>query len=145
MNRLITHTAKTLAMLAVLLLPVQQSMAAATCCCHGGLEQTGCCSQGKANCCGGADRPGQSCCNRSSLDSESGSCQCLGGRCGRAAPDVFAPSADSSSEVDLSAATVQGISSFAFENATRDSLADAVSAGPASGFERCVRLCRFRL
>ena len=147
MNRLMTHMSKPLALLAIMLLPVQQSLAA-SCCCHGGVNHTSstdCCSRREASCCDGTSSLGRSCCQASSPDSKSEPCQCPGGCCDSATPDAFALSADSALKINLSAATVQGISTIACEITTRNSLAGSVAAGSASGLKLCVLLCRYRL
>lgn len=148
MNRLVTHTTKTLALLAILLLPVQGAMAA-TCSCGGGMGQpfvgsvANCCSQPGAGCC--SYDLGQSCCQTSSSGSKSQSEQCPDRYCETATTEAIALSVDSSIEIDLSAVTVHSLSTIADENGQRNSLASTVADSVTSGSELCVQLCRYRL
>jgi len=126
MDRLIRHTSKTLALLAIMLLPIQQSLAA-PCCCQGG-----------QNC------VDQSCCG--SPNSESKPCQCPAECCKNAAPNSADPTTTGPTlKKDSPVAAVPSVSAINCENAARNSLGGCVAIGPASGFERCVRLCRYRL
>ncbi|NOY40340.1 MAG: hypothetical protein GXP26_00700 [Planctomycetes bacterium] len=155
MNRFVTHTTKTLALLAILLLPVQRSMAA-TCGCHSGVSQpssgamasgamASCCSRDAVSCCCSSHDLGQSCCQASSSGSKSQSEQCPDRYCETATTEAIALSVDSSLEIDLSAITVHRISTIADESGPQNSLASTVAAGTTNGSELCVQLCRYRL
>ncbi len=149
MNPFVTHTTKTLALLAILLLPVQRSMAA-TCDCHSGVGKassgamTSCCSQPGASCCSPYDLE-PSCCQASCLDSKSRSEQCPGEYCEVAVLETVAPLADSSSGIDLSAAAAQSISTIADVDGPQNLQTSAVAINTMSGSALCVRLCRYRL
>jgi hypothetical protein len=154
MNRSVTHISKALALLAIMLLPVQQSLAA-TCCCHGGRgvasqtivgPQRNCCSQREASYRGRASSLGWSCCEANSPGSKSKPCQCPGECCQKVTPNAVDPVAVRPSlEEDLPVATVLGISTIACENTTRNSQVISVANSSTSGSERCIQLCRYRL
>jgi hypothetical protein len=145
MNQIVTHITKTLALLAVLLLPVQRSMAA-TCCCQRGINQSSlesstdspasCCSQQSSSPC---------CCQTSGADSDSQPCRCPSGcRC-TTLPDAIVFSAESSSEWNFSADIAPSISANVCQNEQRCSRARADVSSNASGSTLCVQLCRYQL
>jgi len=150
---IVTHITKTLALLAVLLLPVQGSMAA-NCCCHRGIIQSSPersadlfasrCSKLGASCCG-QQSSDPCCCHSSGADSDSQPCRCPSGcRC-TTSPDAIAYSANSSSELDLTAGIAPCASARAFQNGPQCLLTSADVCSTASGSALCVRLCRFQL
>ncbi len=164
MNPFVTHITKTLALLAVLLLPVQSSMAA-TCCCHRGINQSSlestmasqamdllasCCSQPGASCCS-QQSLGSCCCHTRGSDGARGSdgdsqpCRCPSGcRC-TTSPDAIAFSAEFSSEWDFSASLAPSISANACQDGQRCSRAHTEVSSTASGATLCVLLCRYQL
>ncbi len=145
MNQTVTHITKILALLAVLLLPVQSSMAA-TCCCQRAVGQSwperstdspaSCCSQQSSSPC---------CCRSSGSDSDSQSCCCPSGcRC-TTSPDAVAFTADSSSELDLSACVAPCASASVCQNKQQCLLTSGDVYSQVSGSELCVQLCRYQL
>jgi len=156
MNRLITHISKTLALLAILLLPVQQSLAAG--CCGNGVQESrtnqtsadssksNCSQHDEASCCRKESGLGRSCCEWDSPNSKSELGQCLD-MCHDNVPSGEAGSAmvGSTLENDPPVAAVQSISTIFCDSATQDSLANTIATNSASGFQRCVQLCRYRL
>ena len=156
MNRLVSHFSKTLALLAIGLLPVQQYLTT-TCCCQAGQQRvkqtiaessTGCCSQGETSCCKGANRSTNSCCADGSSDPKSNPCQCPCG-CGKnGAPTAVDPATTGwSSEDELPQSAPQSIAVIAGDTTPPNSTsnADAVSYLSARGSQRCAQLCRFLL
>lgn len=147
MYPIVTHITKTLALLAVLLLPAQRSMAS-TCCCHRGNgqslsefstdSQTSCCDQHSSSPCS---------CQTSDSGSDSQPCRCPSGcRC-TASSDVIALSANLSSEWDVFADLAPHASASAFQNELCGLLTrtDAFCSAAASGSTLCVQLCRYQL
>lgn len=141
MNQMMLHIAKTLSLLAVVMLPVQQTLAA-NCCCRGGHgnhvvagSPSNCCSQGHATCCDEQSHTG------------SKPCQCP--VCGLDAPMV----ADSASEATFSdeyleIVTIGEIPATRTDverRLHRESLQLSASHASTSGSQRCVLLCRFLL
>jgi len=154
MNRFITLTTKTLALLVILLLPVQQSLAS-NYCFHSGVDQStpgrssvgsmrNCCSQSGASRRSTCDL-GQSCCKASSSDSNSRPCQCPCGCCSTAAPDAIASPANSSIGIDLSATAVPSFSTTTCESGPQNSQGSTIAISTASGSVLCDWLCRYRL
>jgi len=155
MNRLITHTLKTLALLASVLLPLQQSLGASCC----GQEGQDCANQksadsSKSSCsqhdaASGCSKAGGL--GRSSYEGDSPYSKSEPGRCSGRCHENAPPSAADPAmvgpclEVDPSAVTVNSNSTLVCESITRDLLAIAVATRSESGSERCVRLCRYRL
>lgn len=158
MSRLFLNTTKNLAVLAVIMLPVQQVMAA-SCCCRfdraAGKHVTAgslmnCCSQVQASCCGTESiSPGSFCAGQSRSDS--GPCRCLAGLCGIDAPTAT----DSTTGVSVSnndndqwvaiMATGQAIALNVDSRTSSDLCRLSTFGTSTSGSERCVLLCRYRL
>lgn len=154
MNRLLPHIAKSLALLAVVMLPVEQ-MLAANCCCRGGQSavthveaggQSSCCSQVQASCCSTASRSSNDCCGQSQSDSGTKPCRCPAGTCGKDTPNAVEPAVDISSVNDeFSVAAVLEASSADVVDLQTDSAGRTSSEISTSGSQRCVLLCRYRL
>lgn len=153
MNRLLPHIAKTLALLAVVTLPVEQ-MLAANCCCRGGQSavkhveargQASCCSQVQASCCSTASRSSNACCGQGQPDSGSKPCRCPAGACGKDSPKAVEPAVDISSVNDeFSVAAALEASSAKVSDLQTDSAGRTSSEISTSGSQRCVLLCRYR-
>jgi len=136
MNRLITRTSKTLTLLAIALLAFQQTLAA-NYCNHSGQDFANQTSRGLSKSCSRHDET--SCCSKAN-----------GPRrlcCGEDVPPIATGYAtvDSTLENDPPVDAVQSISTIFYDRATQDSLASTAAINLASGFERCVQLCRYRL
>jgi hypothetical protein len=154
MYRLLPHISKTLALLAVVMLPVQQ-MLAANCCCRSGQHavkqveaggQPSCCSQVQASCCGTTSNSSNVCCDQGQPDSSTKPCRCPAGSCGKDAPKAVEPVVDISSANDeLSVATVLETPFAQVGNPQTDSAEWVPSEMATSGSQRCVLLCRYRL
>ena len=153
MYRLLPHISKTLALLAVVMLPVQQ-MLAANCCCRGGQNavkqveaggQPSCCSQVQASCCSTASNSSNACCGQGQPDSGTKPCRCPAGSCGKNAPKAVDPAVDISSQSDeLSLAPVIETSFAQVGDPQTDSAGCVPSEMATSGSQRCVLLCRYR-
>ncbi len=136
MNRSVAHLTKTLALLAILVLPAQGSMGT-TCCCHSVAET----SSSNAEAVSGTSG---SCCQTKASDPQP--CQCPCGSCCSALPDTLAIAADSLSKiVDLSSGWGKGLSALDSVKRLQSSSSQAVAAGTTSGYELCVQLCRYQI
>lgn len=154
MNRLLPHISKTLALLAVIMLPVEQ-MLAANCCCRGGQSavkrveaggQPSCCSQVQASCCSNASRSSNACCGQGKPDSGTKPCRCPAGSCSQDTPKAVEPAVDISSANDeLSVAAVFVTSSAEVGDPQTNSAGSVPAEISTSGSQRCVLLCRYRL
>ena len=154
MNRLLPHIAKTLALLAVVMLPVEQ-MLAANCCCRGGQSavkhveagrQASCCSQVQASCCSTASKSSNACCGQGQPDSGTKPCQCPTGACGKDSPKAVEPAVDNSSvSSDLFVAALIETTSDEVIDRQTDSAGRTSSEIWTSSSQRCVLLCRYRL
>ncbi len=159
MNRLasLSRTSKALALLAITLLPVQQSLAA-TGCCLGGQGRViqaasgsgaGCCSQTQTSCCTGASGREPTCCEKNSSGSQSKPCKDRGGCEKNSAPAAAEPpNTESSLQVVPTFEAFRGAATIAIEISANDSLANAlvaVASFAGSGSDRCIQLCCFRL
>lgn len=152
MNRLLLDISKILALLAVTLLPVRQTLAA-TCCCRGvridgkhvaAGEQRSCCLQSLASCCSTARTQDGTCCEHGRPASKP--CRCPAGCCGKDAPKATEPATDTASSGEhLALATVPTTVLDAVGETPSDSLGNTTSRTSTSGSERCVLLCRYRL
>lgn len=152
MNRLVASIIKTLTLVAILLLPVQQTLAA-TCCCHRGRydeKQTvklpaRCCS----SCCGGADSHESSFGNARSSSEPSKPCRCPGGCRSHSGPTATTSTTTSPSLEDESGLErVARKSTLSIGSTAHHSVENAfvaVLAFPKRGSERCAQLCRYRL
>ncbi len=154
MNLFTSHTSNTLALLAILLLPVQQSVVA-SCCCRvtetranlaaAGLWQDSH-SQREWSPCSSGNSQTPSCCNSNSSDSNSRPCQCPCGCCKMPAPDAVDPALTGPSmENDLLVVELHSDSTTNCVNAPQHSLEKLVANFTTGGSERCVQLCRFQL
>ena len=150
MNRRLLHISKTLALLAVLLLPVEQALAA-SCCCRGkqsvvASSQGSCCSQGLATCCSTVSTSQRSCCEQGDTRSEPTPCQCPTGCFGQDSPDAVVPARNNaSSDHELTLVAVLATSIDVVHGASSDLLRSTVFRTSMSGVQRCVLLCRYRL
>lgn len=155
MKRLLAHISKSLVLLTVILLPVEQAWSA-TCCCRGDFgravqsaagSQKSCCSRSQSTCCGTANSQQGSCCHHGQPESGSKPCHCSGG-CygGHDALDVGAPATfRTPSDDELAATAIQTIALDAAIEMAPDSLRSTFSHRSTGGLQRCVRLCRYRL
>ena len=154
MNLLRGKLPKTLALLAVILLPLQQSLAA-TCCCRQSRgtirgqtngSVSNCCSQGQAGCCAGESDAGSSCCRDGESSTGMTPCRCLAGCCGLDDPRSLdtapaeLPSADELANAVNRTAVVVAIHAMATQTLPDSSLSDSMG-GPRLS----VLLCRYRL
>ena len=151
MFRFFLSIAKPLALLAVILLPVEQTLAA-SCCCRrgqrvdkqvaaGGLKS--CCAQRKASCC---DISHVSCCETAQTHSDSKPCQCPAGCFGKDVPKAVDPAAyKTSADAELTVAVVCTVTIDAVRDAGSPLAATTASQPSTNGLQRCVLLCRYRL
>jgi len=140
MKRLLEHISKSLAVLAVVLLPVEQALAA-SCCCRGGSGrvahvadgfQKSCCTQSQAACCGTA--------------SGSQPCHCSIECYGQDAPNTIDPAMfRTSSDDEAVVGVLLTIALDAAGIAAPGLLRSTASPSPIRGAQRCVLLCRYRL
>jgi len=157
MNQIATHTTKLLALLAILLLPFQEAVAA-SCGCGGsvghsssgqltGSDETAssCCSEPGVSSCCSQGVLGQSCCCQTGAAADSHPLHDPCGCCYTASPDVVVFSLDSSLDVDVSEGTTSSFSAIACPERQRDSLDESESFCVASGVELCNQLCRYQL
>ena len=154
MNRQLSHISKTLALLAVTLLPVEQTLAA-TCCCrnsHGDVKHIAagwpksCCSPGQAAYCRIANASQRSCCEHGQSHSDSKPCRCPAGCLGKDAPDAVVLATDSAASGDELSVAVMPTTALGLADGTRsDSLRSTTSRYSTSASQRCVLLCRYRL
>ncbi len=147
MSQLLFNISKALALLAVVLLPAEQTLAA-TCCCRGSRVAGEHGSEGSlSSCCSNASTSHSSCCDES--HSRSKPCRCPAGMCGMQPPTAFSPVTESSSgDDDLRIATLAAIPVIALDVDSltlRESLRISATHLSTSGSERCVLLCRYRL
>jgi len=154
MNRLLLHISKTLSLLAVIMLPVQQALATNCCCRSGHVNHTvagspsSCCSQSHATYCSTTDKSLGSCCDGQS-HTGSKPCRCPVGLCGLDPPmAVDSASETTSSDEDLVIATIGEVSATVTDverRPHRESLRLSASHASTSGSQLCVLLCRYRL
>lgn len=156
MSHYFTTISKTFALLAVVMLPVEQTLAA-SCCCRGsqiagkhptaGLLRS-CCSQAGASCCSTASTSHNSCCDSDS-NSDSKPCQCPVGFCGFDPPTGFDPGTNTTSSSDeLRVDTLAAVPAITCDLNFRtpfQSLRLSAFHTSTSGSQRCVLLCRYRL
>ena len=152
MNKLLPHFSKTLAMLAVIMLPVEQALAE-NCCCRGGksnekqvstTSQATCCSSGESTCCSTAPSSDGSCCEEGQTQTGSKPCQCPAGCFGKDAPKAIDASGITFSDIELS----QAIVPMALHEVVCEAPFHSVQLSTSeatSGSQRCVLLCRYRL
>ncbi|QEG35799.1 hypothetical protein Pr1d_31050 [Bythopirellula goksoeyrii] len=148
MNQLTLNISKSLTLLAVLLLPVEQTLAA-TCCCHGSSvagrhvsvgSQISCYSQVQGACC---STDCQSCC---AGHSGSKPCRCPAGLCGLKIPTAVAPTTDTTSVTDAwTFAEVSPISFNSVGHSSRKWYPHSAIDILTSGSQRCVLLCRYQI
>ena len=152
----VTHITKALTLLAVMLLPVQHSLAA-TCCCRGGHQDVNmtatdsvadCCSRIGLNCCSGTSGHAVTCCDESSSGAKSKPCKCPGGCVSDTVPSAISYSSTGSSlEDDTSGGIPERTSTLIAEGPGQTPLVyqlGALASCPSNGPARCARLCRFR-
>lgn len=152
MNILHRRISKTIALLIVLLLPVQPRLSA-TCCCrraqvdasHIGVATSSCCTKSQPGCCSAAASK-RSCCRNDRSDAGKQPCQCpFGcGGCGKLiARDVVAVTvAEVVVPLDVTTtAVVVSLPVVAVDN----SRTDRWGANSRAGAHLCVLLCRFTL
>ncbi|TWU39451.1 hypothetical protein Poly41_22750 [Novipirellula artificiosorum] len=159
MTSLYLHLSKPLALLAMLLLVAQPSLAA-PCCCRSGHDvgsQTSqtragqfccCCSQAEASCCAGDNNSVGSCCLKTFPNSKSTSkpCKCPCGCSQQKVPPALEPVVGSLPSDDGGViAVVEVPFLFAIKPACPIILKSDVGLDVISSAQRCVRLCRFRL
>ena len=145
-NRLLRHALKTSALLAVILLPIEQSLAATCCCCtsHASVKQLA--SSSHRSCCSktadsGAER---SCCRQGSSESGSKPCHCPTGCCGKYVPQAVDPTTTIVSTTDDASVPVVVSTVVDAQDAAADLLSITASPSPISGSQRCTLLCRYR-
>lgn len=156
MSRKRLNITKTLALLAVAMLPVAQTLAA-SCCCRSGRavgesvstgSQRSCCLQASQSCCIATSTLHGSCCGGES-NSGSEPCRCPVGLCGIDPPMGLEPvTSTSSSEVDLrvnALATVPAAVCALNCQVAREPQLASTPHEPTSGAARCVLLCRYLL
>ncbi len=152
MNRHLAYIPKALALLAVTMLPVEQSLAA-SCCCrighHGrqpvreGAAQTGS-ENGQHDGGSTAEKRCCRCCEHG--HSNSRPCNCPAGCFSHGAPKAVSSVKDRAFlAVDLSITAVNLIATEDVGTKPSCRLQDPASDTAASGAERCVLLCRYRL
>ena len=160
MARLAHRITKTISLLAVLILPVQQVVAVNCCCRSGGAtarkaganSQSGCCSEQQSSCCTPVDTPVSSCCGTAPPNSAPDTNRvpgdhCPGDCCDGTTPDLLdATSASLLSNVDATWAPATESSVVSFENPNSTPLQSTAAAfiGPSAS-QRCTLLCRYRL
>jgi len=153
MNQFVAHISKAVMLLAVILLPIQQSLASA-CCCRGGQDCAKQTAAGSLASCGShikTSRRGSASdlsggyYEESSLDSKTKSCHCPSECDAVATLGALDSAMGGSSLEDLSVETVLCVSATSPGNPARNSLGNAPAACPSSGSERCIWLCRYRL
>lgn len=153
MNRLHPQIAITLALLAVVALPVEQ-MLSANCCCRSGqqalehserLSARGCCAAEHRACCSRASElsSARDVSERQAGDSQPCSCPC---RCG----ELMAAAVDSVLSVSVKSDESTASGGFfllvaAPADAEPDSAGRPARYAPSSGAHRCILLCRYRL
>ena len=152
MTRRVRNTSKTLALLAVALLPLQQVFAS-TCCCRPdsiaqrtGNETTTCCSNRQVHCCSDNSSGSRTCCQDNRTDHNNESCRCL----------VCGLSQDSISNVDTGTSekscSVEGMSTAISSSCVstscgigRTPLVSTQRSPSLGAADRCTVLCRYRL
>ncbi len=154
MNRFAAHISKTLAVLVILLLPIQQSLAV-TCCCRAvqndavrlaASPRADRGSDDSSSCCSSTCDSEHSCCGQEATDAVSNRCQCPEGSCDQTVPNAFDPAAiNSSVDVDLFAAATLTIVTTTRNKTAQASPANTVSRFSCSVSDRCVLLCRYQL
>lgn len=156
MSRKLFNISKTLALLAVAMLPIAQTLAA-SCCCrsarlvgeHGrGGSHTSCCLQALASCCSSASASHGSCCDGES-NPDSKPCRCPAGLCGIDVPVGLESATDATSADDdlrvNALATVPAIACAVNCQTACESLLVSTPHASISSPERCSLLCRYRL
>lgn len=152
MNRLVSHISKSLALLSVALLPVQQFLSS-NCCCQANQSVHQTIAESPATCCSPyrtnwssstRSSPEQSCC-ASSSDSKSKPCECAKNAKKLTAPDPAATEWSSADEPTSFARN--SISTAATLCTATDLAADPIVASESrvSALDRCAQLCRFLL
>ena len=151
MNRQFGNISKALALLAVLLLPLQQ-LFAATCCCRQGnvatrtaQEAEGCCSSKQASCCDRTSTCSRTCCQSERPDGNSKNCRCL--VCGLSVDTVSEVESlaneVSSSEGDVAAAVSTSCAPIRCDRGSKPF--EFTEQPPSlSAADRCAVLCRYR-
>jgi len=146
MNRATAIIAKTLALLAITLLQVDQIFATHCCCRDRGEQRT---AVSGHNCCGGAGPifcgpTKQSCCH--GREGNAKPCQCPAGCCSTTNATLAVDSEGCTLNEDELSAPVAWVSyvSVDVSSLTRF-LPTSSSASAASGLSRCIMLCCFRL
>ena len=152
MNRLRQKLVKVLALLAVVMLPVEQTLASACCCRLGhtqrqrlwdGIQQSRC-AEAVASCCGSARSTAPPCCNSVHADGPK-PCPCPAGCFSQGVPNAVSPPDN---------ATIPAVDLFADRVGSAPTVSCAACAAltqcpqllnPTSASQRCVLLCRYRL
>ena len=152
MTRYVGDISKTVALLAVLLLPVQQLFAATCCCRQGNVAKhkadvaKSCCSVPHADCCDTDSAPSRACCQDDTSDGNSKTCRCI--VCGLSDDtysNVESPTTGVSSpdEGKWAAASVSSGPACRDLGCHLSATADQLSTLNAA--DRCHVLCRYRL
>lgn len=151
-NRLLQRTFRASALLAVILLPVEHSLAATCCCCtsHVGVTQIAasspqsCCSKIAGSCCGRRSGVERSCCRQGSGESGAKPCRCPAGCCGSYGPQTADPTATGVVTTDDTSIPMVLSTVLDAHDPVVDPQSIAVSPSPISGSQRCTMLCRYR-
>ena len=151
-NTLLRRIMRTLALLAVILLPAEQSLAATCCCCtgHASVKQIptsshqNCYSKNAGGCCSRRSDAESSCCRQGLRDSESKPCRCPAGCCGKYVPQAADPTATVVSTADDMSVPVVLSTVLDAQDAVVDLQSIIASPSPISGSQRCTLLCRYR-
>lgn len=151
-NRLLQRTFRASALLAVILLPVERSLAATCCCCtsHASVTQIAapspqrCCSKIAGSCCSRKSCVERTCCRQGSGESGSKPCHCPSGCCGKYIPQAADPTATVVSTIDDTSGPVVVSTALDVQDATVDLHSCTASSSPVSGSQRCTILCRYR-
>lgn len=154
MNWFVSHFSKTLVLIAIAWLPIQQCLTKA-CCCQAGQQRVkqatsgswaDRCAQGKTNCCKGTNHAKGSCCADGSSHLQATSCQCPGGCDKTASPIAVDPATTGWSWDDEAPQSVpESILATAGATTMPNGASSAAAIPPPSGTQRCVQLCRFLL